>query len=166
MDGEKLTIYSDKDLHEVLDQRRAFGAEGDARYSDTIRRIVARYDEVCRQSLPQLSLGEWKLLCDVLNGVALDAARTVPWIRHEVSDAIHMDRLDHRWGVDGKALKERLAGFSYAELTAIVDVVERFWARSSEDGWCERVLAAAMEMGARRANGHTQTSAATDAAGR
>jgi hypothetical protein len=35
---------------------------------DIVRKIVDRYREVCRRSLPELTEGEWWLIVDVLNG--------------------------------------------------------------------------------------------------
>ncbi len=100
--------------------------------SDAIRRILHRYAEVCRRELPALSVPEWKLCMDALNGTILwDRVESISWLVHEVEDALRINKLGEKHGVDGPALLAKLADTTYAQRLAIADTAERFWAAVS-----------------------------------
>lgn len=117
-------------------------ADPDREYtqSQAIRAALARYYEGCRRHLVRLGLGRAELgvLCEVLNGGLLSyeydgsgAARlSVVWA--ELADAVSLrPGIGVPWGLDDdavRALASRLQAASYADLCAVVDFVERFWA--------------------------------------
>ncbi|MFP4615580.1 MAG: hypothetical protein ACLFRB_06860 [Thiohalorhabdus sp.] len=124
--ARKASVYIGDELETALEERH--GASDSV--SGLINKMVDRYREVCRREAPPLTPQAWCLLFDVLNGVWLQpASMGVRGIPMEVEDGIAMNGLAEKWGVDGEALKTRLAEADFAELTAIADAAERFWAR-------------------------------------
>lgn len=120
------------------DMQNAIEARKDTAFISSTNRVVerdlARYyhllDEARKEACRQLSDDEQALIIDSLNGVMMDA-RTMRILPHQISDAISIDRLDGKWGVDGQALTEKLEAMTPFELAAIVDGVEVFWAAVS-----------------------------------
>jgi hypothetical protein len=96
--------------------------------ADIVRRDLARYYQLLREEERRLPLSEqeWNLLRDALNGVLFDA---IAWrfLDHEIADAIRLNRLDAKWGVDGSALIETLRTLCPGQTLAAVDAVERWW---------------------------------------
>jgi len=87
-----------------------------------------------RRSLPRLTVGEWCLLWDALNGVWLrePASMAINSVKLEIADHITLNGADITWDVDKGALLDKLDALPFAGLLAIVDAVERFWATSSD----------------------------------
>lgn len=122
------------------DARGAGDPDREYTQSQAIRAGLARYYEMCARHLRKLELtrGELGVLCEVLNGgmIGYDlddrgAARlTVVWA--ELADAAQLHPgYGKQWGLDDEqvnALARRLQAASYADLCAVVDFVERFWA--------------------------------------
>jgi hypothetical protein len=137
-------------LLEQIDRRTTKASEasdGDREYgrADAIRGALNRYYESCRRHLAALDLsrGELAVCCDVLNGGLLGiggmdelgAARlSVVWA--EIADAFALHKgYGERHGVtdeQGRAFVAKLQRASYADLCALVDFVERFWADDPE----------------------------------
>jgi hypothetical protein len=96
--------------------------------ADIVRRDLARYYQLLREEERRLPVSEqeWNLLRDALNGVLIDA---IAWrfLDHEIADAIRLDQLDAKWGVDGAALVETLRALCPGQTLAVVDAVERWW---------------------------------------
>lgn len=137
-----------RDLLDLIDRRTTkTDTESDREYgrADAIRGALNRYYEVCRRHLAALDLsrGELAVCCDVLNGGLLGisgvddhaAARlSVVWAEIADAFALHSGYGD-RHGVSdeqGRALVAKLQKASYADLCALVDFVERFWADDSD----------------------------------
>lgn len=97
------------------------------------KRDLERYYEALRRALADVDLNyeEAYALCDVLNGVILDAT-TIPLMWAQVADAIRHNNLARKWGIDGESLILRLRSYSYIQLLAIVDAVERWWRLSAD----------------------------------
>lgn len=107
---------------------RVHGEPDNGSRSEAIRQMIARYDLICQRDQPKLSVAEWKLICDVMNGVwTSDGGPHLPLIWAEVSDGIRIDGLDKKWNVDGGALVERLRTLTQGQTIAVLDEVERFW---------------------------------------
>jgi hypothetical protein len=118
------TIYVPKDdsfgIYRLLDMR------GDENLTRTLETAVQRYLSVIEHSLPGFTDAEWCCVFDGLLGVWISDDSSVFAIGEEVAEAIDMDRLDSKWGVDGKEMKSRLAELSYAEKQALVEMTEIF----------------------------------------
>lgn len=127
--AEKTSLYLGEELKQALEERRGAASSTSA----LLNTMGDRYRQICQHCAPRLSPEAWGLLFDVLNGIWLAPAElAVLGIPHEVSDAIELNELDRKWGVDGARLLERLRQADYAELVAIADAAERFWARHEE----------------------------------
>ncbi len=103
-------------------------SDGDIGVAD-VRRVMERYFATLRQELQQVQLSEAEasLLVDALNGVLFEPPETARLLWAEVDDAIRLDGLDRKWGVDSQALIERLRRLTFAQALAVVDAVERAW---------------------------------------
>jgi hypothetical protein len=148
------SIYSNPELEAILSERTS----EDRGVSGIITTICARYDELVRRELATLGLNvnEWCLVCDVLNGWMGDEPRHIAYVRHEVADGIQMSGLDKKWKVDGEALLQKFAAFSYSQLVAITDTAERFWL--AEQGHDEDLAAVFEKLGVRIKHGQSEPS--------
>jgi len=125
-------------LDEIARRVQPAGGDDDREYlrSDVIRAALQRYYETCRRHLKALGLSrrELALCCDALNGVWLTAdtdsgAAQLAIVWAGIADAIKLEGLADKHGVtDPAALIAKLQQASYADLVALVDLVERFWA--------------------------------------
>jgi hypothetical protein len=134
-EAKKRGIYFGEALQRLVDER-ADAAGGLRSASGVVNAVADRYLEIVRRSCPVLSVPEWSLIFDSLNGVwAQDsAALYVGALAHGISDSIALDRLDQKWGVDGAALLRALNDCTFCQLVAVVDAAERFWAASDRSG--------------------------------
>ena len=87
-------------------------------------RLYALYERALRRV--NLTLDEACLITDAMNGTLHDIRSGIRfWIG--VQDAIELDGLDRKWGVDGKVLIEKLSQLDELSCMAIVDAAERYW---------------------------------------
>ena len=113
-------------LEPLLQQRAAPGQSP----GSIAARDLERYYALLAVSLPALSELETMALRDALNGTVLDVS-TARLLWAGVDDAIRLDGLAEKWGIDGVALVARLRGLTLAQSLALVDAVERYWAEVS-----------------------------------
>lgn len=93
-------------------------------------RDLDRYYAVLAAGLRRVNLTEPEamLVIDALNGVLHDAPESIPTMLWAgVDDAIRLDGLDAKWGVDGAALVAKLRALTPTQASAVVDAVERWW---------------------------------------
>ena len=135
MATKRTSIYVGEALASLLDTR-ARPDDGFRSTSGVLNAVSDRYLEIIRRSAPTLSVGEWCMLWDSLNGVWMqdNASLYVGSLTQGVSDSIGLDSLDRKWKVDGHELLAKLHGMSFCELLAIVDTAERFWMDSGREG--------------------------------
>lgn len=106
----------------------ADGKALDALYSITARRDLERYYAALHRTLRQVRLTEAQAMAvvDALDSVLLIDAATPFHLAQEVADAVRLDGLAERHGIDGddliRLLRDDLAPF---EVLAIADAVER-----------------------------------------
>jgi Arc/MetJ-type ribon-helix-helix transcriptional regulator len=141
MEDRPISLRLPKSAYDEIARRvQPAGNDHDREYlrSDVIRAAIARYYECCRRHLAMLGLTreELALCCDALNGVWLTAdadsgAAQLAVIWAGIADAIRLDGLAKKHGVDSEKLLARLQAATYADLVALVDFVERFWANDS-----------------------------------
>ena len=120
-------LYLTPGAEDALGARSHGGERAQCDRSAVASRMMERYAEVCRRSLPELTEPEWSLLRDSLNGWAAEPVASVGWLAMGVRDSIQLDGLDAKWGVDGDALLARLEALDYAGCCAVLDAVERWW---------------------------------------
>lgn len=94
------------------------------------QRAVERYLAIVHHSMPTLTLGEWCALCDCGNGTGWN----VITIRHLWAEIADAPELGPKWGINVESLSQRLRRMPYANLVAIVDAIERFWASDLQPG--------------------------------
>lgn len=124
--ARNISIWMSDALESALKERTTHDDEGSR--SALIAKLVARYDEAARRSVPKLLEKEWMLCADALNGVGLsNEPRHVLWIDIEIADAIKVNRYDTKWKVNGAALMKKISALDYAARLALVDVIERLW---------------------------------------
>jgi hypothetical protein len=128
--ARRVSIYVGPELAPWLDP-----APEDRSATHVLNRMASRYAVIIRHSLPRLSLGEWALIFDALNGTLLPGDAATPWmagmLHAEIEDAIALDALAEKWDVtDPAAFVARLSGLSVAEEMAVFEATERFWARA------------------------------------
>lgn len=141
----KRGVWFGPQLQRLIDER-ADRASGKRSASGVINAVADRYLEIVRRSMPVFGVGEWCLIFDSLKGIwAQDhAALYVGALTHGISDSIALDRIDHKWAVDGAALVDMIEQCSFCARVAIVDAAERFWAAPDQpdaEGWRPRVAA-------------------------
>jgi hypothetical protein len=95
-------------------------------------RDLNRYYALLHYHLLELTLAtsEANLICEALKAYRFEAdseqARTI-WKR--VDAAIQQDQLDQKWSVNREVLSRKLQGLTHLQIVALVDAVERYWAR-------------------------------------
>ena len=114
---------------------RAGGAESP---SLVARRDLERYYYLLRRALPTFTEPEASLIVDACNGWLIEP-HTAPLLWAEVDDAIRMDGLAEKWGVDGASLVARLRALTPFESLAVADAAERFRLAPNDDGQLRRV---------------------------
>lgn len=132
MKPKRYSIYPSPALDRVLSARLS-SDEGRSR-SALISAIADRYAEVVARSMPLLSLPEWGLIFEAINGYwSRDHAYlSAHGIALEVADASNLNGADVQWGIDGNALVERIDGMPFASKIAILDASERFCATNTQ----------------------------------
>lgn len=97
-------------------------------------RDLERYYYALEQTLRSVELTEQEalLICDAMNGVLVEP-HTAQLLWAQIADAVEIDGLDRKWGVDGAALTAKLRGLSYAQALAVSDAVERWWSGPCRD---------------------------------
>jgi len=133
MPPKRYSIYASPALAAALDSRLPQGSAEDGggfrTRSSLLSAIADRYSEIVRREVPRLTLAEWLLIFDALNGCWLldNAALAANGVALEVADAARLNGAGEKWGVDGEALAARIHGLSFAAKVAVVDAAERFW---------------------------------------
>lgn len=97
---------------------------------DAVASALTRYEQCWREAVPELTAGEWLLVCDAINAVWRTGAVAGTDIAHSLALEIgetKSDGLPEKWGVDADALSVRLAAMPFCARAAIVEVVDRFW---------------------------------------
>lgn len=101
--------------------------------SEVIRRDLSRLYRLYERALLQvdLSVQEALLIVDALIS-AYSTADDAAMLWADVEDAIRLDRLDQKFGVDGEKLVEKLRGLSEIQAMALIDAAERFWIQKGD----------------------------------
>lgn len=100
-----------------------------------LERYYALLDRDRGEARVLLSADELGLIVDASNGALHSNPYTVFVLHHAIADAVGLDDLDLKWGVDGRPLVEKLEGMSPAALVAVVVAAERYWAGADAEGW-------------------------------
>ena len=106
---------------------------GDIRLAETLLATSNRYLAMIQHYMPTLTDREWGAIFDALRPPWTAEPHLVAQLPREVAYAIDTDRLDYKWGVDGRKLRTRLNRASYGERMAIGEMTMAFY-RRLDDG--------------------------------
>lgn len=140
----RTSIYISDPLRELLAEHGIVPgdteSEGLRSTSATLAAVADRYRQTCRQHMPLLTVPEWCLIFDTMNGCWMqENAALLPGQLFGIADSIRLEQIDEKWGVDAPALLEKLRTLDYAGWLALVDAAERWWSRD----WAQAVDTAA-----------------------
>jgi hypothetical protein len=99
-------------------------------------RDLKRYYALLNYHLLELSLtaGEARLICEALTDYRFeDDSEQARAIWQRVAAAIQLEQLNQKWSVNQEALIRKLQGLTHLQAVALVDAVERYWAREQTD---------------------------------
>jgi len=103
--------------------------------SATVNSQLARYFEALRRERRGLrnilTENECALILDATNGVS-HYPETVNMFAYGVLDAIELDDLDAKWGVDPSELMLKIQNAAYITYLTIIDGAERWWIRVAQ----------------------------------
>ena len=117
------------DFADALDAR----SDGDSARGAAARDYLEWLFALADRDLEKIrwSDAEWNLLYDACNGMLWDAdSIRLLWV--QVNDAIHLNHLDEKWGVDTVPFLGKLRSLSPMRCLAVADKVRRYWL-SAED---------------------------------
>ena len=106
---------------------------GDIRLAETLLATSNRYLAMIQHYMPTMTDREWGAIFDALRRPWTAEPHLVAQLPREVAYAIDTDRLDYKWGVDGRKLRTRLNRASYGERMAIGEMTMAFY-RRLDDG--------------------------------
>lgn len=132
---KKYSISMPEHITAAMDARSAEGGDG---RSTVIWRSLARYLAILNRAKTELrgqfSREECGLILDACNGVAFMDTISIQLLPENIVDAIDMDGLDKKWGVEGSSLVQKMRTMTYADKVAAVDAISVWWDRVSKKG--------------------------------
>ena len=122
--AKKTSFLLDATSEAILGARdRAPGAErAHGQRSIIVREILRRYDEICRDEMPELSAEEWKLVRSI--GRDLEGSESAGSVTVLVATMLRMFGRKP----EGETLIQKVLGLRTSQQVALLDAVERYWA--------------------------------------
>lgn len=126
-------IYASQALDDALSERLPHGnpdGGGLRTRTATVTAMCDRYRAIIQASMPLLTLPQWLLIFDSLNGCWMQdqPELTALGVSANVADNCALNQANTRFNVpDWHALAIELDAMTLAEQLAIVDAAERFW---------------------------------------
>lgn len=100
--------------------------QGMVMFSDLIRRTRYNLKDI-------FTIEEMYFFIDVFNAsIYYSSMSAKKYILMEISDVIHLDRLDVRWKVDGEKLISKVENLTEFESFVVITTIYKFWNNSSE----------------------------------
>lgn len=100
--------------------------------SEVVSTSLERFDAILayarRELAGLLSDAETAAILDSCNGTLFADSASIQLIWANVEDSA-AGGIEAKWGIDATELSAKLRGLSYAESTALVDAIERWWRR-------------------------------------
>lgn len=129
----KSIIIADRNLQAAVSQRGdTFNAAGNGIIERYIRLVESRRAEIRRT----FSDRELQALLDACNGTIHDPIEMgIAALAHGVADALELDGLAEKWGIDGPGLLAKLRGSDPVTRLALIDFIERAWRHVEDDRW-------------------------------
>lgn len=94
--------------------------------SGRVNSIVARYGRITETDAPELTVSEWSMLCDMLNGTVIDD-NTGDYLWADIAESGKLDGMADKWEIDTAEFSERVRAMSPTARYYILDVVSKFW---------------------------------------
>lgn len=126
-------IIADRGLQAAIAQRGdAFNAAGNE--------ILERYVRLCESKRAEIrrlfSDRELQALLDACNGTIHDPIDVgIAGFASHIGDAIELDDLAGKWGLDGLTLVSKLEMIDGVTTLALIDFIERAWRHADDDRW-------------------------------
>lgn len=128
MPGRTMSFAHDARVERALVDRNVHGSR-----SETLRVVVERYEQIVQRMRPALTEAQWAALVTGLASTATRdpvIARALDMIVEDaVADAVDQGEIDPALAPDVMALPETIRALSFAERVAVLDELERRWAR-------------------------------------
>ncbi len=119
----------------LIDGTLKIAGNGDS-LSGRLNQIVARYDDLIKESMPAFSKKEWCAIFDANNGAILslddgaDMAHISTGVWANVADS---QGFREKWGVDSTKLAGRLRDLEPAQKIAVIEAIQTFWEHHGEE---------------------------------
>lgn len=123
--GERITIYAGPPLARAIE-----ATLDDDNRSGRVNNVAERYLDIVEAVRPRFTRDEWCAVCDALNGVWLNDSVSARLVWANVADT---PELGEKWSIDQPALTSRLRALDAAGNWAVIETVQRFWARAHLD---------------------------------
>lgn len=137
----------DPDLVERIEARadQALGLNKSSRLQADLETYYSLLEYGLKQAQRVLTKAEAQAILDIQNSVGVESGRVAIYsanggLEHRIQDAISMDGLAEKWGIDPAAIQAKLEGLRGAPTLALLDWAARMWTRH-EDGefWTDEI---------------------------
>src|SRR5262245_5444575 len=130
----KTSINLKESVFAAVEER---GDRGEANRSGVISRDMERYYDSLRRARADLrdtilSKAEISAIVDNFKDESLLEMFSIRLIYGSLPDMIELNGIEQKWGIDGKALVDKLRKLSFIESCALVDAIERHWYRVAQ----------------------------------
>lgn len=106
-------------------------------FSGRVNSILIRYENIMEQDCPELSVKEWMMICNMLNGTLLDTdyreADPARFLWADISESGRLDEMRPEWKIDTEDLSQRVRAMNHCQLYAILEVAYKFWNIKHQD---------------------------------
>jgi hypothetical protein len=121
----------------IADTAHAWYAENSNTVNQGVTYALEAWPGLYRATLTALkgrfAAAELSLMIDVLNGVLLTPEFAGQHLPADVADAVALDGLDRKWGVDGVDFQARLNSLAVFEVACLELWAHRFWESGRAD---------------------------------
>lgn len=130
MAPKRFSVYAGPPIQAAL--RATKDDEEDGNRSGRLNAVCQRYLMIVDYNLQRLafSRAEWCAIMDANNGTWFLDDFAAEGIAANIADT---PELSAKWEIDGPALARRVQALDLPAKVAIVEAIERFWARSDQD---------------------------------
>ena len=94
--------------------------------SGRINSILGRYDRLTREASPELTLAQWSMLADILNGTFIED-NTADYLWADIAESGKLDGMAEKWKIDTDAFAEQVRDMTPAARFYILDTILKFW---------------------------------------
>ena len=118
---------------------RLLSMHGETGLSQTLNTAISRYLNLIGHCMPDLSTEEWCMILDSQLGLFVSEHWGVEVIGDTTLEAMRIDALDKKWGIDPQRMTEVMTTLTYAEKQCICELIEAYRADDSQDSYPEKI---------------------------